>query len=309
MRTMQTPWVNPRPTPTQRWRLRLRRGCLRNLWLILFILLMLPVFCCGVTLVLYLLFPPPPADLLILGLDARPGEGYLTRTDSIMLVGVNPPRLRVSLLSVPRDVFIDVPGYGMQRINTVNVLGEQEAEGRGAVLLREAVAQNFGIGVDRYARMNFQGFIDLIDAVGGVSINVERSIADYAYPTIDGGTIEVRFEPGWQQMDGERALQYARTRHADDDYQRAARQQQVISAVSLKLLNPLTWGGAAQVFTTSVDTDMNLWDMVTLAPTLILNAGNFDQLVIDRDYLTASAEGYTIPDYIKLDAWIADRFD
>jgi LCP family protein required for cell wall assembly len=276
---------------------------------LLFILFMLPVFCCGLSLVAYLVVPPAPLDILVLGLDARPGEGFVTRTDSIMLVGLQPSRMRVSLLSVPRDLFITVPGYGEQRINTVNVLGENDERGSGPTLLAQSFATSFGVQPDRYVRLNFQGFIDLINAVGGVDINVERTIVDYQYPTENYGTIEVRFEPGMQHMDGERALQYARTRHSDDDYQRANRQQQVLTALSLKLINPLNWPGALAVITTSMDTNLSPLDIAAHAPTILLNAGRFDRFVIDRDDITVSAAGNAIPNYDTLAPWLEERFD
>ena len=286
-----------------------RRGCLSRVPLLIFALFMLPIFCCGLGFVTYLIFPPPPLDVMILGVDARPGEGYLTRTDSIMLAGLQPSRVRVSLLSIPRDLFIDVPGYGEQRINAVNVLGEMEAPGSGPDLLAQGIANSFGIQPDRYVRLNFQAFTDLIDAVGGVDINVERTIVDYQYPTADYGTIELRFEPGMQHMDGERALQYARTRHGDDDYQRAARQQQVLTALSLKLLIPLNWPRVAAVISSSIDTNLTPIDFITQAPTILLNAGRFERLVIDRDTITASSAGNAVPDYAKLSPWLDERFD
>lgn len=284
--------------------MRLRRnwGCA------LFAALLLPVFLCGVCALGYLVFPPAPLDVLILGLDARPGEGSLARTDSILLLGVNPLRLQSSLLSIPRDLFLDVPGYGLQRINTINVLGEMEAQGRGVPLVRESIAANFGVNVDRYALLNFDGFVELIDAVGGVTIDVERAIADDFYPTEDGGTIQVRFDPGVQHMDGARALIYARTRHSDDDYARAGRQQQVIEAVALRLRNPANWPAAVAFFNRSVTTDLNLLDMIALAPPIILNAGRFERLVIDRSYITGR-DGVAVPNYAALAPWLDERFD
>ncbi len=270
---------------------------------------MLPVFFCGLGFVVYLVVPPPPMTILVMGLDARAGEGALARTDSVLLVGLQPGRLRVSILSIPRDLFIDVPNYGLQRINAVNVLGEMETLGSGPALLASAVENSFGIGIDRYVRMNFQGFVELIDAVGGVTIEVDRTIVDDAYPTADGGTISIRFDPGTQHMDGERALMYARTRHADDDYRRAERQQQVISALSLKLLNPVYYPAVITVVSRSVETDLTLVDMLSQAPTVILNAGRFERQVIDRDTITAAADGSAIPDYAALLPWISERFD
>jgi LCP family protein required for cell wall assembly len=269
---------------------------------------MTPVFLCGMCLLVYLVIPPAPLDILVLGLDARPGEGFTTRTDSIMVLGVNPARIQVSMLSVPRDLFIDVPGYGLERINTVNVLGEQQERGSGPALLASAFEQDFGIRVDRYARLNFDSFVQLIDAVGGITIDVDRTIVDTLYPLPDGGTTSIRFDPGTQVMDGERALIYARTRHSDDDYARADRQQQVLLALSRKLINPIYWLPAIGILTRSVDTNITIGDAFTIAPTVLLNAGRFDRLVIDRSYIT-SRDGVAVPDFAQLQPWIEERFD
>lgn len=289
--------------------LRQRRGCSTGLLLALFFALMLPVFACGLMLVAYLVFPPPHLDVLVLGLDARQGEGALTRADSVMLVGVDPARLRVSVLSIPRDVFIEVPNYGLQRINTINMLGEQEAAGRGPTLLADAVEQSFGVRAERYVRLDFAGFVELVDAVGGIAVDVERTIIDDAYPTDDGGTTSIRFESGLQYLDGERALQYARTRHADDDYQRAERQQQVMSALVGRLANPLHWPAALDVLRRRVDSNLSLFDLLALSPPVLLSGGRFDQLVLNRDYLLGTAEGNAVPDYEKIKPWLEGRFE
>lgn len=294
-----------RPVQLMR-RMRPRRG-MGCMPLILVGLLVMLFLCVGAS-ALYIAFPPPAVNILVMGLDARDGEGWVTRTDSIMLVGVNPARLRVSLLSIPRDLFIDVPGYGMQRINTVNVLGEQAQRGTGPDLLGSSIGANFGVTPTRYVRLNFAGFVALIDAIGGIDIDVPYRIVDYDFPTTDNGTITVTFEPGLQHMDGERALIYARTRHADDDYHRAERQQQVVSAIASKLINPIYWGPAVVVLNQYSETDLNLWDMFTLAPTVLVNVGRFDQLVIDRQYIVA-ANGYTVPNYSAIAPWIHERFN
>lgn len=308
---MTVPPIQPddtRPNPTAAHQSLLRRLRLSPL-LIFFVALLTPVFCCGVTLLIYLVFPPPHIDILILGVDSRPGEGFVSRTDSIMLLGLDPAHLRTSILSIPRDVFIEVPGFGEQRINTVNVLGEEQGQGRGADLLIASIAQDFGVQVDRYARLQFSGFVELIDAVGGVTIDVERSLVDDSYPTPDGGVTTVRFDSGVQNMDGERALIYARTRHADDDYQRANRQQQVISALMAKMANPLRWPAVISVLNGALDTNLTVLDLALLAPPVFLNAGRYDRLVIDRDYILGSAGGNAVPNYEKIKPWLEGRFE
>jgi LCP family protein required for cell wall assembly len=260
----------------------------------------------------YLLFPPAPVDLLILGIDARPGQGYLTRADSVMLLNVSPGDLGVSLLSIPRDVFIVAPRYGEQRISAINALGEQEAEGSGPALLEASVKESFGVEVDRYVRLDFQGFIDVIDAVGGVDIDVPKLIIDDDYPTPDGGTMTVRFDPGWEHMDGERALQYARTRHQDGDYERAARQQQVVDALVRKLSDPryvTAWPRVWQALQEHTDTDLSAWDMARIGPALALGWSQRDEWVLRREDLIGMKAGYWIPDYERIIPWIEGHFD
>lgn len=266
------------------------------------------VFMCGVSLLVYLVFPPAPLNIVVMGLDSRPGEGALARTDTIMVVGIRPYQLRVSVLSIPRDLFIEVPNFGSQRINTINLLGEDAEEGSGPQLLSQSIELTFGISVQRTVRLDFHGFVELIDAVGGVTIDVERAIVDDAYPTEDGGIIRIEFPSGVQHMDGEHALIYARTRHGSDDYQRAQRQQQVVSALVGQMINPSHWPAVLNVLNRSVETDLSVFDMIQMAPPVLLSGGRFEQLVIDRDYIKGTAAGHAIPDLDKLTPWLTEHF-
>ncbi len=120
--------------------------------------------------------------------------------------------------------------------------------------------------------------------------------------------MQINFEPGVQTLNGERALQYARTRHADDDYRRAERQQLVISALARKLINPFVWPGAVNAILSNTETDLAVQDMIMIAPPLLLSGGNFNSLVINRDYVLPGESG-VIPNYDKLAPWIGDYFD
>lgn len=289
---------------------RRRRGC----WpLSCLLVLLIPVICFGTLLLAYFVVPPEPIDIVILGVDARDGQGWMTRTDSIILMNITPRTLDVSMLSIPRDVFIQVPGYGEQRINTINVLGEQETPNTGGpALVKASLQQSFGVEVDRYVRLDFDAFVELIDAVGGVTIEVPKRIVDYEYPTRDGGIMQIEFEPGRQKMDGERALQYARTRHQDDDYQRAARQQQVVDALVRKLTNPLqvvNWPRVAYVLRTHTDTDLSVWNMLEMGPALLLGWSGREERVLNREDLIGMAAGYWVPNYDAIQPWIDERFD
>lgn len=270
----------------------------------LFLLAWLPFMMCACTLLFYAVVPAPPTNVIIMGLDSRPGEGSFTRTDSLVLLGVK--GVRVAALSIPRDVFINVPNYGSQRVNTVNVLGETDEATTGPDLLKESLELSFDIQVDHYVRLNFAAFEALVDALGGIQVDVPYAITDYQYPTSDGGTIEVYFEPGMQTMNGERALQYARTRHADDDYRRAERQQLVISALVRKLINPFVWPAALHAITSNMETDLTIIDMARIAPPLLVSGGNFESLIINRDYVLPGQNG-VVPDYEKLSTWIQDH--
>lgn len=141
-----------------------RTGCLALMFAVL--------LACGCGTLVYVIAPPPPVDILVLGLDARQGEGNQARADSLLLVGVNPPGLQVSLLSIPRDLRLDVPGYGVQPINTANMLGEMAEAGSGSQLVAAALEAPLGVGVDRTVRLRFEDLAALIDAAGGVTIDV-----------------------------------------------------------------------------------------------------------------------------------------
>lgn len=286
---------------------RRKQGCLK--WfLIASVAVISLVMVCGVLTLGYFLLPPPSIDILVVGMDSRGNEGAVARTDSIMVVNIDADRVMVSTLSIPRGLFVNVPNYGSQMINTANFLGEVENTGTGMALLSQTIEQNFGIEIDGYIRMDFTGFADMIDAVGGVEITVEYVIEDYAYPTDDYGTIQIRFEPGLQWMNGERALIYARTRHGDDDYRRAGRQQQIVSSFVSRLINPLVWGETLTVLNQSVEIDLSFWDIMMIAPTALFSNGQFNQLIINRDYILAGTKG-PIPDYNKIAPFITENFD
>jgi LCP family protein required for cell wall assembly len=179
---------------------------------------------------------PRTFTFVALGVDQR-NEQEIPRTDTIMIGKADLSTPRVSLVSVPRDLIVDIPGYGRDRINSAYVYGELYKEpGGGIGLLKRTIEKNFGVSVDHFGLVDFQCFRTTVDAVGGVSVNVPKAIVDTQYPTDDYGFQTVRFDPGWQMMDGERALEYARTRHADSDFQRMQRQQMIMSAVRDQVL-------------------------------------------------------------------------
>ena len=187
---------------------------------------------------------PRALTILLLGIDQRSAanEQGPFRTDTMILVHINPARGTVGVLSLPRDLWVEIPNYGPGRINTANFLGDSDAYpgGGGPALAMETIAENFGIRVEKYLLVNFDVFTSVVDllAPDGVMVNVTEYINDPDYPDEFYGTMPVTFEPGMQRMDAETLLKYARTRKTQGgDFDRARRQQQVLDAVRAEVLS------------------------------------------------------------------------
>ncbi len=223
---------------------------------------------------------PSRKTILLLGIDQRTAVDTETafRSDTIMLINVDPARKRVGLLSIPRDMYVSIPGYSQnQRINTANYLGDIDdyPGGGGPALAAETIRQTFGIRVDNYVRINFDVFVTLVDtlAPGGIEVCPTEVIDDPTYPDAGYGMIHVHFEPGCQRLDATHLLQYARTRKtAGGDFDRARRQQEVLKAAQAEFLS---LGGIANFITqipalynaliNSIKTDLTLEELIALA--------------------------------------------
>lgn len=172
-------------------------------------------------------------NVLVLGVDTREVEGD-QNADVIMIARVDFITNEVRVVSIPRDLQVEIPGHGLSKINGAYNVGIQEDpdnEVAGVVKMRDTIEYNFGVRIDEFLLVDFNGFEDVIDAVGGITINVPERIEDDAYPTEDFGTTTLIIEKGKQEMDGETALAYARTRHQDNDDMRRERQMLVLRAL------------------------------------------------------------------------------
>lgn len=172
-------------------------------------------------------------NILIAGIDRRP-EGGDQNTDVIILAHVDLINKRVSAISIPRDLWVDIPGVGQDKINSAYNYGRLASPNdpaAGISKLRDTVEALFAVPIDGYILFDFNGFKTVVDELGGVDINVPKEIIDTQYPTANYGVMTVTFEPGMQHMDGARALEYVRTRHADSDDGRRDRQMQVMLAL------------------------------------------------------------------------------
>ncbi|HEX2620071.1 MAG TPA: LCP family protein [Phototrophicaceae bacterium] len=223
---------------------------------------------------------PRRITILLMGIDQR--VGYTTdtayRTDTMMLISVNPVTKQVGMLSIPRDLWVDIPGYQPNRINTANEIGDayNYPGGGGPALAAATVQQNFGIKVDKYIRINFNVFESVVNTLApdGIEICVNEEIHDPSYPDVGFGFIDVHFMPGCQMMNATQLLQYARTRHTQGgDFDRARRQQQVLKAAQAKFLSV----GGITSFVTQIGT---LWQ--ELAGSVVTNLTIDDILALGR---------------------------
>ena len=171
-------------------------------------------------------------NVLVLGFDSREGDRSASRSDVFMIAQLDLHAKSINVVSLPRDLWVTVPGYGEERLNAAYPLGwRAEQPIAGVALVRRTVEQNFGVPIDYYIAVDFRGFQRVVDAVGGVEIDVPYYLRDDEYPTEDYRVQTIVFYPGPQQMDGRRALQYVRTRHQDSDYGRRRRQEQLLVAL------------------------------------------------------------------------------
>jgi LCP family protein required for cell wall assembly len=217
-------------------------------------------------------------NILVMGIDQRTGEEGAFRTDTMLVLTLDPVTKTGGMLSIPRDLWVPIPGYGVGRINTAHVLGDiDDYPGGGPALAVKTVQNNLGVPIHYYARVDFNAFVELVDRIGGIDIYVEEEIDDPTYPSHDPadpyGYAPLHIEAGQHHFDGELALKYARTRHsAGGDFDRAERQQKVLKAVFTKVTRldmlptlipqaPQMWG----LLQNSVDTDLTLDEIIALA--------------------------------------------
>lgn len=262
-------------------------------------------------------FPPERTNILILGVDRRPEETtFVTRTDTMILATVYPQGRYAGMLSIPRDLYLMLPQGFLGRINTAHFFAEADATGSGPAAAMEVVRSNFGVNVDHFVRVDLVGFVRIVDAMGGVEIDIPKPLIDYEYPTYDYGVRTVEFAAGPQHLDGEAALAYARIRHGSSDFQRAERQQLVIQAVMTRLLQPSAWVRLPAILAAvneSVDTDLGAVDWLRLAPTLLLvGPANIEKQVIQGDmvqpYTTESGGAVQLPVWEAINPVLLEMF-
>lgn len=202
-------------------------------------------------------------NILLIGVDVnrdRHGRPLDTpaRSDTILIASFDRWGQRAYLLSIPRDTAVQIPGHGFQKVNAAHALG-------GPELLMDTLEQNFGILVHHWVRTRFEGFIKLVDLVGGVELEVEKDM-DY---DDNWGNLHIHLKKGWQLLDGDKAHQYVRFRHdPEGDLGRVRRQQKLLRALARKALSPavlLRLPSIVRTLRQYVDTDLSTHQILSLA--------------------------------------------
>jgi LCP family protein required for cell wall assembly len=194
-------------------------------------------------------------NFLLLGSDQRPYEGGF-RTDTIILVSLDPANGTASLVSFPRDLYVTIPGWTQQRINTAMGYG-------GFPLLASTLEYNFGVRPAHYVMVNFWAFVETIDSLGGIDVYASQPLTDRRngrYYTVPAGL---------NHMDGETALWYARSRYSTSDFDRGRRQQEVVLAIFKRLLSLNAIEKAPElydIYARNVTTDLTFGEIAPLLP-------------------------------------------
>jgi LCP family protein required for cell wall assembly len=246
-------------------------------------------------------------NILLMGVDRRGMKNNgLPRSDSMMMVSIDPQAKRYDLFSILRDTYVEIPGNGRSRINSAIVDG-------GPELAMETVSQFTGLPVDRYIITDFEGFKALIDSVGGVELDVEKDMY-YRDPT-DKGMYDINLKKGLQRLDGSKALQYVRFRHdATSDYTRTERQRKLLAAVADQMKSGTTLIQLPTILkevTPYVQTNISSMDMLKLSALgLDLNTqkpGNYQLPPMGMFRESRRAGSVLVPDVDQVQVFIQEK--
>ncbi|HEB01508.1 MAG TPA: LytR family transcriptional regulator [Candidatus Portnoybacteria bacterium] len=206
-------------------------------------------------------------NLLLLGIRGigDPHGGLLT--DTLMVISLKPETEEVAMISIPRDIYLEMPGQGISRkINEAYGLGEGSGYGGGLTLAKKAVSRVTGLKIHYAFSIDFRAFKEIIDALGGITVYVPRELRE----TGQWSGYEFYVPVGYQKMDGETALFYARARFSTSDFDRARRQQEILIGIKNKawttgtLINPIRINALLNAVGRNVRTDLEAWEMKEL---------------------------------------------
>jgi polyisoprenyl-teichoic acid--peptidoglycan teichoic acid transferase len=212
-------------------------------------------------------------NILLLGMGGLGHDGPFL-TDTMIVASIQPSTGDVAMISIPRDLGVDIPAKGWYKINHANAFGEAKQSGSGGVLATKVVNETFDADIHYYVRVDFKAVEQIIEGIDGLTIDVENSFTDTEYPAANYEYQTVSFQKGIQTMDGQTALQYARSRHGNNgegsDFARAKRQQRMILALKEKILsfetlaNPIRIHSIIDTLGTHISTNMDFSDIISM---------------------------------------------
>lgn len=211
-------------------------------------------------------------NVVMLGMGGANHPGG-TLTDSIMVLSLNPEEKSFAMLSIPRDLYVPIPGTKYSRkINEIYKIGEDKKDGSGGEFAKEAIGAVLDLPIHYYVTVDFYGFVKVVDSVGGLVVDVDKALYDPLFPDDDmKGYNPFYVKAGSQKMNGTTALKYARSRQTSSDFDRAARQQKVIEALRDKLsesgylTNPKNLISLLNIVSDHLRTDFTPDEVVALA--------------------------------------------
>lgn len=229
-------------------------------------------------------------NILLLGMGG-PGHDGPYLTDTNIIVSIKPSTNEIAMISIPRDLGVTIENDGLRKINYVNHLGESKNPGLGGEYARQTFEKIFNLEIPYYVRVDFLAFQEIINAVGGVYVNVAKPFTDTAFPGPNESYQTVSFEAGSQTMFGEKALQYARSRHGNNgeasDFARSKRQQAILMALKERLLSIGTYANPIKIqkiwssLNTHVTTNLDFGQLMYLAGFARDMNGDIKTLVLD----------------------------
>ncbi len=215
-------------------------------------------------------------NLLILGIDRPPAGTDMSRTDTMILVSITPRHHVVKMLSIPRDLWVPIPGHGENRINTAHFYAEIDKPGSGPAAAQKVVEDNFQVKVPYYVRIQFTGFEQVVDAMGGVDVNLPAP--------------ELGMPAGINHMDGQQALAFVRDRKGADDFYRMSHGQLLLKSALAQLIKPSSWSRLPAVVTALrkvTDTNLPVWEWPRLALALVrAGPSGIDNHTLPREMTT-----------------------
>lgn len=239
--------------------------------------------------IVLLFFTPFRINILILGIDPNDQHSAVGRSDTMIMTTIPPMTPKMIMLSIPRDLWVNIPGHGQNRINTAHFFAEAAKPGSGLQAAADAVKLNFNVSFPYQLRIQVEGFKKVVDAMGGVTVTLPFDMSGY--------------KAGTYHLDSTKALALVRDRHGSDDFYRQMRGQIFIKGAIKQMLNPLNWWRIPQVFiaaTQAVTTNIPfyLWPRIAYSAVFSASTGfNMNTLSHNmvQGYITSDGADVLLP--------------